>query len=182
MISITFRVVFRGRRPGVGKEHREDFQSSAPLSGTGGGYQVACGIVIFKRIYICCIATIFVSTHHYLMNKLLKMRLRLAWTACYYSYGKGDTHTQTHTHTPLCWRFHGCQVLVSSHNTALAGVTHLAGCHPVTREVASLIAGQGTCPGCRFSPWLAPVHRRRVVNASLWHQRFLPSLLPFPSL
>ena len=61
----------------MGKEHREDFQSSAPLSGTGGGDQVACGIVIFKRIYICCIATIFVSTQ-YLMNKLLKMRLRLA--------------------------------------------------------------------------------------------------------
>ena len=60
---------------------------------------------------------------------------------------------------------------------ALAGVAQWVECWPVNWRVARSIPSQGTCLGCRPGPQLG-AGKRQLVNVSLAHQCFSPSLYP----
>ena len=65
-------------------------------------------------------------------------------------------------------------------SVALTGVAQWVGCCPTKLKVAGLIPSQGTCLGCGPGP-LLEVCTRQLVDVSLAHQCFAPSVSPsFP--
>ena len=50
-------------------------------------------------------------------------------------------------------------------------------CHPVNWKMVGSIPGQGTCLGCRFGPSQGEC-KRQLIDVSLSHQCFSPSLSP----
>ena len=69
------------------------------------------------------------------------------------------------------------QSLKSSGSLALAGVAERIECRLINWKVACLIPSWGTCLGCGPSPLLR-VCERQLINVSLAHQCFSPSLSP----
>ena len=64
----------------------------------------------------------------------------------------------------------------------MTSVAQWVGHRPTKQGVAGSIPGEGTCLGCRFSPWLGRflAHtKRQPIDVSLSSQCFSPSLSPF---
>ena len=62
--------------------------------------------------------------------------------------------------------------------SALAGVAQWIECRPVNQKGTGSIPSQGTCLACRPGPWLG-VYKRQLMDVSLSHRCFSPSLSPF---
>ena len=85
---------------------------------------------------------------------------------------KSDFKTQTHS------KLAGS---IKKGNVALAGVAQWTGCQPADQKATGLIPSQGTRLGCKPGPWLG-VWERQLIDLSLSHWSFPPSLPPFPCL
>ena len=64
----------------------------------------------------------------------------------------------------------------------LVGVAQLVGASSCKQKVAGLIPSQSTCRGCGFSPGWGALYEKHLIDVSVSHQCFCPSLSlpPFP--
>ena len=66
--------------------------------------------------------------------------------------------------------------LLKRKGCALRIAAQSVGRHPVKQKVTSLNPSQGACLGCRFSPWMGRLGEALLIDVSLSHQCFSPSL------